>query len=60
MTMPYRYPEKCRVIGCKRVAETTWEPDMRPGVKIPVCWHHFKSRLWWYRGWIFCRDEEPQ
>lgn len=26
----------CRVVGCKRVAETTWEPDIRPCVYIPV------------------------
>ena len=51
-------PELCRVRGCKRVAETMSEPDIRPGIMIPVCWRHFKSRLWWYRGWIFCRDEE--
>jgi hypothetical protein len=48
----------CLVIGCKRVAETTWEPDMRPGVKIPVCERHYRKNLWWYKGWIFCRDEE--
>jgi hypothetical protein len=23
--------KRCLVIGCKRVAETTWEPDIRPG-----------------------------
>jgi hypothetical protein len=50
--------KKCLVIGCKRDAERLWEPDMRPGILIPVCLRHFKSRLWWYRGWIFCRDEE--
>ena len=30
------------------------------GMTVPVCMHHFKSRLWWYRGWIFCRDEEAE
>lgn len=50
--------KRCLVIGCKRVAETTWEPDMRPGVKIPVCSRHRKSNLWWYKGWIFDRGEE--
>ena len=47
----------CLVIGCKRVAETTWEPDTRP-VKIPVCERHYRKKLWWYKGTIFCRDEE--
>jgi len=31
------HPETCRVLGCKHVAETMWEPDIRPGVMIPVC-----------------------
>jgi hypothetical protein len=54
-------PENCRVRGCRRVAEVQWEPGMgKYGMTVPVCMHHFKSRLWWYRGWIFCRDEEPQ
>jgi hypothetical protein len=29
--------KRCLVINCKRPAETTWEPDMRPGIMIPVC-----------------------
>jgi hypothetical protein len=54
-------PELCRVIGCKRVAETTWEPLMHlHGAEVPVCLHHYKLRLWWYRGWVFCRDEESE
>ena len=55
------HSRKCLVPNCKRVAETTWEPLMHlHGAEVPVCWHHFAKRLWWYRGWVFCRDEEPQ
>jgi hypothetical protein len=50
--------KRCPVIGCKRVAETTWELDMRPCVKIPVCERHYRKNLSWYRGTISCRDEE--
>ncbi len=46
--------DKCRVVGCKRDAETEWEPLMNlHGSPVPVCWHHFKLRLWWYRGYFF-------
>lgn len=51
-------PELCRVIGCKRPSETTWWTDMGRGHDIPVCLFHARRRLWWYRGWIFDRDEE--
>jgi len=54
-------PENCRVRGCKRDAEREWEswmstPDKRRAA--PVCGYHYGRRLWWYRGWIFDRDEE--
>lgn len=53
--------ELCRVTGFKRVAETAWEPMMRlHGAEVPLCWHHFRLRLWWHRGWVSCRDEEPE
>ncbi len=42
-----RLSKKCLVIGCKREAETTWEPLMNlHGAEVPVCWHHFGLRLW--------------
>jgi hypothetical protein len=51
--------DKCRVRGCKRDADVLWEPLMNlHGAEVPVCLHHFRHRLWWYRGWIFDRDEE--
>jgi hypothetical protein len=55
-------PESCRVRGCKRPADMQWEPGMgtKYGMTVPVCLHHFKLRLWWHRGWIFCKDEESQ
>jgi hypothetical protein len=52
------HSRKCLVLNCKRVAETTWEPDMRSGILIPVCLFHYSRKLWWYKGTIFCRDEE--
>lgn len=50
-------PKWCMVLGCKRPAEKMWTPDMDGKPDVPVCLHHFKSRLWWYKGWIFCKDE---
>ena len=54
------HPENCCVRGCKRVAETTWEPGMgtKYGMTVPVCWFHFRRKLWWYKGMIFDRTEE--
>jgi hypothetical protein len=58
--MNIRECKTCLVIGCHRDAETTREPIHKHGTEVPVCWHHFRKRLWWYRGWIFCRDEEAE
>jgi hypothetical protein len=58
--MDIRESKTCLVIGCKHEAETTWEPLMHSyGHEVPVCWHHYKLRLW-YRGCVFCRDEEAE
>lgn len=55
------HADKCRVRGCKRDAETRLEPGMgKYGMTVPVCWHHFRKNLWWYKCWIFCRDEEAE
>jgi len=57
--VPAKYPEKCRVRGCHHVAEKAWEPGMgKHGMTVPVCEHHYRSRLWWYRGMIWCLTEE--
>jgi hypothetical protein len=50
----------CLVHGCKRPFAKMWMTDMHGKPDIPVCAYHFGRRLWWYKGWIFCRDEEPQ
>ena len=54
-------PETCRVYRCKNPAEIRWEPGMgKHGLTVPVCWYHFKRRLWWFKGWVYDRDEERQ
>ena len=50
----------CLVMKCKRPAEKLWWTDMCHGHEIPVCAFHYSRRLWWYRGCIFDRDEEPE
>jgi len=50
----------CLVLNCKRPAYTLWTPDMAGKPAVPVCLKHSKLRLWWYKGWIFCRDEEAE
>jgi hypothetical protein len=48
--------DHCRVRGCTRDAETKWSlMDGKP--EVPLCWYHFKRRLWWYKGQIFDLDE---
>jgi hypothetical protein len=34
-----------------------WQPEMDGKPRVPVCMLHYKLRLWWYKGCIFCRDE---
>lgn len=49
------------MLGCKRDAEKMWEPMMnRYGSEVPVCWHHNRLDLWWYRRIVFCKDEEEE
>ena len=40
------------------VSEKMWMPMMSGKPDIPVCGFHYRRRLWWYRGWVFDRDEE--
>jgi hypothetical protein len=54
-------PVNCHVRGCKREAAHEWESWMSTPDKrrvAPVCDFHYRRRLWWYKGWIFDRDEE--
>jgi len=43
-------PEFCRVVGCRRIADTYWTPMMAGRPDVPVCRFHLRSNLWWYRG----------
>lgn len=51
-------PYRCFVMNCKRQAERLWTPMMDGKPSLPVCEHHQKRRLWWYKGRIFDRDDE--
>jgi len=49
---------KCRVIGCKKVAETTREPLMnKHGAEVPVCRFHLSRKSWWYRDGVYDHTE---
>jgi hypothetical protein len=48
----------CRVVGCKRPAETWWVPMMFGKPSIPVCNFHDGRKLWWYKGAIYDHTEE--
>jgi hypothetical protein len=46
------------VMRCHKPAEWEWESPMGNHVTVPVCERHYRKNLWWYKGTIFCRDEE--
>ncbi len=48
------------MLNCPRQAERLWTPMMDGKPELPVCEHHQKRRLWWYKGRIFDRDEEAE
>jgi hypothetical protein len=48
---------KCLVLNCKRDADRMWQPDMHGKPEVPVCEHHYRRKLWWYKGWIFDKEE---
>jgi hypothetical protein len=58
--MNIRECKTCLVIGCHRDAEIMWEPIHKHGTEVPVCWFHFRRRLWWYRGAIYDHTEETE
>jgi hypothetical protein len=60
LPLPWAYglPYPCRVMNCKRQAESLWQPLMANKPSLPVCEYHQKRRLWWHKGQIFDRDEE--
>lgn len=57
-----RLGSRCFVMRCGRSCglptEREWESPMGNHVTVPVCERHYRKNLWWYKGTIFCRDEE--
>jgi hypothetical protein len=59
MNIPVCESKYCAVMGCK--AEPGGTVQLMAGKPyVPVCDYHLRRRLWWYRGWIFDRDEEAE